>query len=68
MPGLFAADCHLSATRPGRVERFTALLGGAARRARALYLLGDVFDEWLGDDDDRPPHRAVRWPRRGACP
>ncbi len=56
---LFVADCHLSAARPAMVERFCALLDGTARRARALYLLGDLFDEWLGDDDDRPPHPQV---------
>ena len=56
---LFASDIHLSAKRPLAVQRFVALLRGAARRADAFYLLGDIFDEWLGDDDARAPHLMV---------
>lgn len=52
---LFAADAHLSADAPARNARFFAFLDGAARRARALFLLGDIFDVWVGDDDDTPP-------------
>ena len=37
-------------------RRFSA---GPVRSAERLYLLGDVFDLWLGDDDDRPPHPEV---------
>ncbi|MCP5152006.1 MAG: UDP-2,3-diacylglucosamine diphosphatase [Chromatiales bacterium] len=59
MTTLLASDVHLSAARPDMVERFLTLLGGPARRCDALYLLGDVFDLWLGDDDDRAPHDAV---------
>ena len=56
---LFASDVHLSAHRPGAVAAFSAFLSGPARQADRLYLLGDVFDLWLGDDDDRPPHPEV---------
>lgn len=56
---LFAADVHLSARRPEQVEKFLAFLSGPCRDASALYLLGDVFDEWLGDDDARAPHEQV---------
>ena len=59
MPVLFAADVHLSAQRPAQVDRFLAFLAGPCRKAAALYLLGDVFDEWLGDDDLRDPHPRV---------
>ncbi len=58
-PVLFASDVHLSAHRPARVDAFLAFLAGPCRDAAAVYLLGDVFDEWLGDDDDRPPHPRV---------
>lgn len=60
MTTLFASDVHLSDARPEAVDAFVAFLAGPARSAAALYLLGDVFDMWLGDDDDRPPHPAVQ--------
>lgn len=56
---LFASDVHLADDRPQQVERFLALLAGPARAADALYLLGDIFDSWLGDDDPRPLHDEV---------
>ncbi|MGI9338488.1 MAG: UDP-2,3-diacylglucosamine diphosphatase [Gammaproteobacteria bacterium] len=46
----FAADIHLSPLHPRRSERFFAFLRLVAREGRALYLLGDIFDLWLGDD------------------
>ena len=56
---LFASDVHLSARRRGAVAAFAEFLSGPVRRADRLYLLGDVFDLWLGDDDDRAPHPEV---------
>ena len=53
---LFASDIHLSAHRPAAVAAFSAFLSGPVRRADRLFLLGDVFDLWLGDDDRRTPH------------
>ena len=46
---------HLSQARPVQVARFIEFLG-RARSAQTLYLLGDIFDLWLGDDDHRAPH------------
>lgn len=59
MSVLFASDVHLSAQRPAQVRSFLDFLAGPCRDASALYLLGDVFDEWLGDDDARPPHEQI---------
>ena len=56
---LFASDVHLAAHRPGAIEAFSAFLAGPARRADRLYILGDLFDQWLGDDDGRAPHPGV---------
>ena len=56
---LFASDVHLAAHRPGAVAAFLEFLSGPVRRAERLYLLGDVFDLWLGDDDTREPHPEV---------
>ena len=55
-PVVFASDLHLTADIPARSDDFDRLADECARRGAALYLLGDVFDLWLGDDDDRAPH------------
>ena len=49
---LFISDLHLDEARPHIVELFTRFLAGDARRADALYILGDLFESWVGDDDD----------------
>lgn len=51
---LFVSDLHLDATAPAGLEQFLGLLAGEARAARALYILGDLFETWVGDDDDEP--------------
>jgi UDP-2,3-diacylglucosamine hydrolase len=48
---LFISDLHLSADRPEANERFFRFLGDTAARAEALYVLGDLFEYWIGDDD-----------------
>lgn len=50
MTRLFASDLHLDPARPDATAQFLALLQGPARDASALYLLGDLFEVWLGDD------------------
>ncbi|MDX1435008.1 MAG: UDP-2,3-diacylglucosamine diphosphatase [Gammaproteobacteria bacterium] len=59
MSTLFVSDVHLSAARPQMAEAFSAFLAGPARRAQTLYILGDLFDAWLGDDDLRQPHGRI---------
>jgi UDP-2,3-diacylglucosamine hydrolase len=59
MATLFISDLHLDALRPEPLRHFQVLLAGPARRAEALYILGDLFEAWIGDDDDRPPHPEV---------
>ena len=49
---LFASDLHLDASAPWAVDAFLKFLEGPARDAEALYLLGDLFEVWIGDDDD----------------
>ncbi|QDQ27815.1 UDP-2,3-diacylglucosamine diphosphatase [Chitinimonas arctica] len=53
-PLLFASDLHLSESDPATVQAFVDFLKGPAREAQALYLLGDIFEYWAGDDDDDP--------------
>ena len=64
---LFASDLHLGRDRPESLASFVRLARGPARRAGAIYLLGDVFDQWLGDDDSTPPHPVVEEELRKLC-
>ena len=51
MTTLFVADLHLDPERPAITELFGRFLDGEARNADALYILGDLFEAWVGDDD-----------------
>ena len=51
MSTLFISDLHLDPDRPDITALFAAFLEGEARRAEALYILGDLFEAWVGDDD-----------------
>jgi UDP-2,3-diacylglucosamine hydrolase len=55
---LFASDVHLHPSRPHTARRFGEFLAGPARSAQALYLLGDLFDAWAGDDELPDPFNA----------
>lgn len=52
---ILIADLHLSAERPATVELFLRFLRDKVSRCQRLYILGDLFDVWLGDDDKTPP-------------
>ena len=48
---LFISDCHLDPARPEIARALTRFLERRATRAAELYILGDLFEVWLGDDD-----------------
>ena len=52
MTTLFISDLHLDAGEPETIRRFLRFVASDAPDARALYVLGDLFEAWLGDDDD----------------
>jgi UDP-2,3-diacylglucosamine hydrolase len=54
MTALFISDLHLTAGDAETTGRFVEFMDGPARAARELYILGDLFEAWLGDDDDDP--------------
>jgi UDP-2,3-diacylglucosamine hydrolase len=56
---LFISDLHLSAERPETVRLFLRFLADRATRAEHLYILGDLFDVWIGDDDRTAPIPAL---------
>ncbi|MFI3135968.1 MAG: UDP-2,3-diacylglucosamine diphosphatase [Methylococcaceae bacterium] len=57
---LFISDLHLSLEKPELTRRFLAFLKHRAPQAANLYILGDLFDAWVGDDDWTPPTRHIR--------
>ena len=59
MPTLFISDLHLDGSRPDITAQFLAFLQTEARNARALYILGDLFEAWIGDDDPDPDKRRI---------
>lgn len=57
-PVYFISDLHLSPADPATAEAFAAFLTGPARQAQALYILGDLFEYWIGDDQLEDPFYA----------
>ncbi len=59
-PNLFISDLHLCASRPHSTAAFLHFLQSSATQARALYILGDLFEYWAGDDDvDDAHHQSI---------
>ncbi|NDP41773.1 MAG: UDP-2,3-diacylglucosamine diphosphatase [Aromatoleum sp.] len=58
-PTLFVSDLHLAPERPALLAAFSAFCAGPARAAAAVYVLGDLFDAWIGDDQLRDPVAAT---------
>lgn len=50
MPDILISDLHLCPSRPKVARAFLGFLEGPARQAGALYILGDLFEYWVGDD------------------
>ncbi|MDP2322965.1 MAG: UDP-2,3-diacylglucosamine diphosphatase [Gammaproteobacteria bacterium] len=59
MTTLFVSDLHLDASRPAATDCFLHLLEGLARDAGTLYILGDLFEAWSGDDVAGAHERAI---------
>ncbi|MDC9728491.1 MAG: UDP-2,3-diacylglucosamine diphosphatase [Methyloprofundus sp.] len=57
---LFISDLHLTIERPEVTQKFLNFLVNRAPKAEALYILGDLFDTWIGDDDFSPPIKKVK--------
>ena len=51
---LFISDLHLASNEPIITQAFKSLLSDQAQKADALYILGDFFETWIGDDDQCP--------------
>ena len=58
-PVLFISDLHLDESRPAVTRLFLDFLQQRAARAEALYILGDFFEAWIGDDAVPPGHPVI---------
>lgn len=58
-PVLFISDLHLDTSRPEIVQLFLHFLQQRATQAEALYILGDFFEAWIGDDAVPPDHPVI---------
>lgn len=56
---LFISDLHIDASRPDITEQFIDFSKAVARDADALYILGDLFESWVGDDAADSGQRAA---------
>ena len=54
-PAHFLSDLHLARERPATVAAFLGWARGPAREASAVYVLGDLFDQWIGDEGVHEP-------------
>src|SRR5678810_1003227 len=59
MINLFISDLHLEEERPHITELFLQFLENNAKRAAALYILGDFFEVWIGDDNATPFNQSI---------
>ncbi|MCG9701053.1 UDP-2,3-diacylglucosamine diphosphatase [Vibrio natriegens] len=60
MTTLFISDLHLTPSRPDITECFVTFMRTEAPKADALYVLGDLFEFWVGDDDKTPFANKIR--------
>ena len=56
---LLISDLHLDPARPEHLAALETLLDNHAGKADRLYVLGDLFEAWIGDDDDSPFNRQA---------
>ena len=64
MTTLFISDLHLDAERPEIADQLLNFLNKEAVDADALYILGDLFETWVGDDDPNPHYATVKFALR----
>ena len=57
---IFISDLHISLNKKEITENFLLFLKNQARQASSIYILGDLFDAWIGDDDNTPPNKQIK--------
>ena len=56
---LFISDCHIDESKPKITSNLLDFLQNRAKDARFLYILGDLFDTWIGDDNHNSVHETI---------
>ena len=56
----FISDLHLALEKKEITQHFISFLNNQARNARAVYILGDLFDVWVGDDNNSSPIKEIK--------
>jgi UDP-2,3-diacylglucosamine hydrolase len=56
----FISDLHLEESRPNITQKFLSFLNQCDASVDALYILGDLFEVWIGDDEDSLFHREIK--------
>jgi len=59
LPAVCIADLHMAPERPDIIAAFLDFCAGPARAVRTVLILGDLFEVWIGDDDDAPEWHPV---------
>lgn len=59
MTTLFISDLHLEESRPDITAAFVRFVDRRAAHAESLYILGDFFEAWIGDDERTPLQEQV---------
>ena len=57
---IFISDLHIALNKKEITNRFLSFIENQAREAKAVYILGDLFDAWIGDDDNTPPNKKIK--------
>ncbi|ROS04658.1 UDP-2,3-diacylglucosamine hydrolase [Sinobacterium caligoides] len=65
MSVVFISDIHLDPSQPRVKQAFIDFLSTEASTAKALYLLGDIFEAWIGDDFSTPFVDEIKWALKG---
>jgi len=60
MTTFFISDIHISEQYPEIGEQLIDFLENQAQQSDALYILGDLFEYWLGDDDTNPEYKKIQ--------
>ena len=60
MATLFISDLHLEAERPDIAKQFLEFMDTDARECEELYILGDLFEAWVGDDDPNTHYFTIK--------
>lgn len=56
---LFISDCHVDSSKPEVSSNLLDFLQNRAKNARFLYILGDLFETWIGDEDHEPANESI---------